>query len=63
MFSETVGLFLANETKPEYLEVPYSRVVITPGVTGESVTYVVTDMVSGYTTSNDVPPGFYVSLR
>lgn len=63
LFSEKVGLFLANETTPEYLKVPYSRVVVIPGGVPESVTYVETDMVSGYTANSYVPPGLNVALR
>lgn len=49
LVSESVGLFLANETKPEYLMVPYSRVVITPDVVPDTVTWIQTDLVSDYT--------------
>lgn len=40
-----VGIFLGNESTPEYVTVPYSRVIVTPDRNRDEVTYIETDMV------------------
>lgn len=45
---ESVGIFLGNEATPEYVTVPYTRVVVTPGIVPDELTNIETDMVSDY---------------
>lgn len=46
--SEIVGIFLGNESTPEYVTVPYRRVVVSPGSDFDGETYVETDLVRAY---------------
>eukprot|EP00904_Undaria_pinnatifida_P004016 jgi/Undpi1/13615/HiC_scaffold_9.g03269.m1 len=51
-YREIVGIFLGNESTPEYVTVPYRRVVVSPGSDFDGETYVETDLTIGKTTRN-----------
>eukprot|EP00904_Undaria_pinnatifida_P004018 jgi/Undpi1/13617/HiC_scaffold_9.g03271.m1 len=49
-YNEVVGIFMGNESTPEYVTVPYSRVVVSPDTDFDGQTYVETALTIGKNT-------------